>query len=214
MFGSFPIIPRIYPTPLLFMMKQKWHNTLSWKNAVNDAFLIIYIVPETTFQYFVFIVLHTCCGSGYKMQLWSMSMWFHSDTSSTLRLEEERGSRHSNKYFSLTSTFAMLLKYQPTKTLMFTVSQPTKKENTLGAKSEHWWVSSRSRAAAENANFCWKFGARECLYIILSFQHLRASLAASGPSYLQGDLCVASRDWDVNNSSEVYLCFPSHTHFP
>lgn len=90
MFGSFPIIPRIYPTPLLFMMKQKWHNILSWKNAVSDALLIIYIVPETTFQYFVFIVLHTCCGSGYKMQLWSMSMWFHSDTSSTLRLEEER----------------------------------------------------------------------------------------------------------------------------
>lgn len=51
MLGSFPIVQRIYPTPLLFMMKQKWHNTLSWKNAVNDAFLIIYtVVLETTLQ--------------------------------------------------------------------------------------------------------------------------------------------------------------------
>lgn len=70
----------------------------------------------------------------------------------------------------------MLLKYQPTKNQMFTVSQATKKENILGAESEHWWVSSRSRAAAANADFCWKIWARgECLYIILSFQHLRAS---------------------------------------
>lgn len=35
----------------------------------------------------------------------------------------------------------MLLKHWPTKTQMFTVSQATKKENILGAKSEHWDVS-------------------------------------------------------------------------
>lgn len=74
------------------------------------------------------------------MQLWSTTMWFQSDASSTLSLEEERGNIYS-KCFSPSSSFAMLLKHWPTKTQMFTVSQATKKENILGAKSKHWCIS-------------------------------------------------------------------------
>jgi len=49
----------------------------------------------------------------------------------------------------------MLLKYWPTKNQMFTPRQATKKENILGAESEHWWVSRGSRKAeAEIAAFC------------------------------------------------------------
>jgi len=57
----------------------------------------------------MFIVLDTCCGSGYKMQLWSMATWFQSDASSALRLEEERGSRSTNKCFSLPSVFCNVI---------------------------------------------------------------------------------------------------------
>lgn len=147
----------------------------------------------------MFIVQHTCCRSGYKIQLWSKTTWFQCDTSSAL---EERASRSSNRSFSPTFIFAMLLRCRPSKKQMFPVSQPMKKENTVGAECEHWWVSSRSRAEAENADFCWKFRARgEYLYIRLLFQHLGASLAASDPSYLQWRLHIASIDWDVNNSS-------------
>lgn len=82
----------------------------------------------------MFIVLHTCCGSGYKIQLWSTTTWFQSDASSTLRLEEERGSRHSKKCFPPASIFTMSLKYQPIENQMFTVSQATKKGKHPGSR--------------------------------------------------------------------------------
>lgn len=84
----------------------------------------------------MFLGLHTHYRSGYKVQLWSMTTSFQSDASLALRLEEERGSRRSDKCFSTPLSFCDVIEAQPYQN-SDAHSQATKKENTPGAESEH-----------------------------------------------------------------------------
>lgn len=48
-------MPRIYPVFPLFMIKEKWHYTLSWRNGLSDAFKNIYTVLGTSPCWFMII---------------------------------------------------------------------------------------------------------------------------------------------------------------
>lgn len=80
--------------------------------------------------------LHTRYRSGYKMQLWSMTTSSQSDASLAFRLEEERGSRHSDKCFSILLSFCDVIEAQPYQN-SDVHSQATKQENIPGAEYEH-----------------------------------------------------------------------------
>lgn len=83
-------------------------------------------------------------------------------------------------------------------------SQATNKKNIPSAKSELWWVFSRLTAAAENAGFCWKSGARRIPLCYIAFPAPQSITSSQGflpisPAE-RSNLQAASRDWDFQQS--------------